>query len=352
MPVYPAALNLWLEVVGCPTVCGHCWAVGRWYTAMPLDRIARVLDQAHAFAERRGLGFGAYPMHEVAAHPQAADVLRLFAQHVGAGEFEPFSTTGVPIAMRDDWLELLGTLKELGSTTVWLAFHGLRQTHDEVVARQGAFDETCVSVERAHAAGLRVGANVFVTKTNLRELDELAETTRHIGLDEMSWEPAGFTPTPRGRRFEAHRPMLEDLAPHAEGVVPLTSVYRDRWANLAAFTETAHRQRALDGLWPAFDPPPKGQRFARVSAQRRSAPRLAWPVRHAARQPGQRRGRGCPAAGPGRAAVTSAVGDRAGRMPRRRQWPAGSLFVRIDAPALARPTPKALTSRAEPNGLT
>jgi hypothetical protein len=257
MPVYPAALNLWLEVVGCPTVCGHCWAVGRSYAAMPLDRIARVLDQAHAFAERRGLGFRAYPMHEVAAHPQAADVLRLFVQHVGAGEFEPFSTTGVPIAMRDDWLELLGTLKELGSTTVWLAFHGLRQTHDEVVARQGAFDETCVSVERAHAAGLRVGANVFVTKTNLRELDELAETTRHIGLDEMSWEPAGFTPTPRGRRFEAHRPTLEDLAPHAEGVVPLTSVYRDRWANLAAYTEAAHRQRALDGLWPAFDPPPK-----------------------------------------------------------------------------------------------
>jgi hypothetical protein len=36
-----------------------------------------------------------------------------------------------------------------------------------VVARLGAFAETCLAVERSHTAGLRVGANVFVTKRNL-----------------------------------------------------------------------------------------------------------------------------------------------------------------------------------------
>jgi hypothetical protein len=42
------------------------------------------------------------PMHEVAAHPQAVELLRLFADHVGAAEFEPLATTGVPLAVRED----------------------------------------------------------------------------------------------------------------------------------------------------------------------------------------------------------------------------------------------------------
>jgi len=86
--------ELWLqvEVVGCPTVCRHCWAQGVPYQAMPVEDVAWVLEQAHRFCDAHGLGFGAYPMHELAAHPQAAELLRLFADHVGAAEFEPLST--------------------------------------------------------------------------------------------------------------------------------------------------------------------------------------------------------------------------------------------------------------------
>jgi hypothetical protein len=34
--------ELWLqvEVVGCPTVCRHCWAQGGPYPAMPVDDAA------------------------------------------------------------------------------------------------------------------------------------------------------------------------------------------------------------------------------------------------------------------------------------------------------------------------
>jgi hypothetical protein len=99
-----AVEQLWLqlEVVGCPTVCRHCWAQGIPYPAMPVGDVAWVLEEAHAFCDEHGLGFGAYPMHEVAAHPQAAEVLRRFADHVGAAEFEPLATTGVPLATRRD----------------------------------------------------------------------------------------------------------------------------------------------------------------------------------------------------------------------------------------------------------
>jgi hypothetical protein len=92
---------------------------------MPVDDVAWVLEQAHRFCDRHGVGFGAYPMHELAAHPQAAELVRVFADHVGAAEFEPLSTTGVPLAVGEDWLQMLATAARLGTTTVWVAFHGL-----------------------------------------------------------------------------------------------------------------------------------------------------------------------------------------------------------------------------------
>jgi hypothetical protein len=118
-----ATLYLQVEVVGCPTVCRHCWAQGVPYPAMPVDDVAWVLEQTHRFCDDHGLEFGAYPMHELAAHPQAPELLRLFAGQVGAAEFEPLATTGVPLAVRQDWQQVLAAAATLGTTTIWVAFH-------------------------------------------------------------------------------------------------------------------------------------------------------------------------------------------------------------------------------------
>jgi hypothetical protein len=167
--------ELWLqvEVVGCPTVCRHCWAQGVPYPAMPVHDVAWVLEQARRFCDDHGLGFGAYPMHEVAAHPQATELLRLFADYVGGAEIEPLATTGVPPATSEDWQELLAAAASLGTTTVWVAFHGLGVEHDRQGNRPGAFSETCLAVQRAHAAGLRAGCNVFLTTANAGQAERL-----------------------------------------------------------------------------------------------------------------------------------------------------------------------------------
>jgi hypothetical protein len=117
---------LWVEVAGCPTICQHCWAQDVPYPAMPLADIAWVLEQGQAACAAAGLSFAAYPFHEVAAHPEASAVLRLFSAFPGvpsldAGRplFEPLSTTGVPLALCPDWAEVLATCRELGTTVVW-----------------------------------------------------------------------------------------------------------------------------------------------------------------------------------------------------------------------------------------
>ena len=244
-----ATLCLQVEVVGCPTVCRHCWAQGVAYPAMPVDDVAWVLEQAHRFCDDHGLGFGAYPMHEVAAHPQAAEILRLFAEHVGAAEFEPLATTGVPLATRQDWPELLTVAARLGTTTVWVAFHGIGAEHDRQVNRPGAFTETCLAVQRIHAAGLRAGCNVFLTRANAPEAERLLGALQRLQIDGMWWGPAAYFPTPRARRNEPLRPVPSDLRPLASRIPQVSLFDHDIWANLEAYTEAAWVRRALAGDW-------------------------------------------------------------------------------------------------------
>jgi hypothetical protein len=246
--------ELWLqvEVVGCPTVCRHCWAQGVPYPVMPVADVAWVLEQTHRFCDDHGLGFGAYPMHELAAHPQAPEVLRLFTDHVGAAEFEPLATTGVPLATREDWQQVLAAAAALGTTTIWVTFHGVGTEHDRQVNRPGAFTETCLAIQRAHAVGLRAGCNVFVTTANAPQAERLLGVLQRLEVDQMWWGPATYYPTARGRRNERLRPALSELVPLADRIRTLSPFDRDVWANLEAHTEAAWARRALAGDWPPW----------------------------------------------------------------------------------------------------
>ena len=246
------SLYLLIEAVGCPTVCRHCWAQGTPYQAMPLGDVAGVLELTHRFCDKRGLGFGAFPMHEVAAHPQAVELLELFFGHAGAGEFEPLATTGVPLATREDWRDVLAAAARLGTTTVWVAFHGIGEEHDRQVNRPGAYAETCLAIQRIHAVGLRAGCNVFVTSANAPQADQLLATLERLGIGEMAWEPATYYPTPRGRRNERLRPAPSDLAPSADRILQLSPFHRQAWGDLEGHTEAAWVSRALAGDWPTW----------------------------------------------------------------------------------------------------
>lgn len=244
-------LDLYLEVAGCPTICKHCWAQGVPYNAMPLEDIRWVLEQTRIFCADTGMEFGSFPMHEVAAHPNAPAILQLYREIVGGDPgFEPLATTGVPIVMREDWEELITAIGATGTKTFWVAFHGYREAHDQAVHREGAFDETCQAVRRIRSLGFRCGANIFVTKPLVAQFEPLVETLHEIGLDEMGWEPPTFYPTARGRQYEALRPELQELLPIAEQIRTLSLFRKECWADLQSYTEAHWRERAIAGKWP------------------------------------------------------------------------------------------------------
>jgi hypothetical protein len=252
-----------VEVAGCSTICQHCWAQGTHYPPMPLSDIAHVLEQASAACAAAGRLFTAFPMHEVAAHPRAPEVLRLFARYPGDPAFDegrpmfqPLSTTGVPLALRADWEEVLAACRELGTTVVWPAIHGWGATHDRMVHRAGAYQETLLGIDRMRAAGMEVGCNVFLTSENVAQFDAMTTDLLAHGVAQFAIEVATYLPTARSRRYELLRPTLDDLAPLVEGIqaLPGPFFHCEEWLHLADFTEAAHVRRAVEGTWPPADP--------------------------------------------------------------------------------------------------
>jgi hypothetical protein len=230
---------------------------------MPFADIEFVLEQASMACAAANRSLSAFPMHEVAAHPQAPEVLRLFAGYPGDGSldegrpmFQPLSTTGVPLALRADWEEVLKVCREVGTTVVWPAVHGWGATHDRMVHRAGAYQETLLGIDRMCAAGMEVGCNVFLTRENVAEFDAITADLLAHGVAQFSVEAAGYLPTPRSRRYEALRPTLGDLSPLAERIQALPGPFFHcaAWRNLADYTEATHARRALEGAWPQAGP--------------------------------------------------------------------------------------------------
>lgn len=240
-------LEVTVEVAGCLTTCMHCWARGKHYESMPLADIELVLGQARGFCREHGFEFYPYPMHEVLAHPDAPGVLELFHEFSsGNGSlFEAIPTGGVPLALREDWQKVLETAEKVGTTVLWFTFHGVGEVHDRAVNRRGAYQETCLAVERARSAGLRAGCNIFVTKDNVGQFYELADQLERMGVDQRSCEVAGYHPIARIRHSEPSRPELDDLVPLASKVLDISLFHRDFWENLEGHTEAAYVAKAL-----------------------------------------------------------------------------------------------------------
>ena len=254
-------LGMDVEVMGCPTTCQHCWAVGRPYQAMPLEEVTWVLEEVRRFCSAHDLSLSGYPMHEIAAHPQAAQVIRLFHEQWNV-DFQPLPTTGVPLATRSDWRELLETLCAVGSTTLWFAFHGTDSVHDRAVMRKGAYRESLRAVELARQAGMKTGCNLFVTKENVGHFDRLVADLQHAGMQQIIPEVYRFTPNARGRHSEPLRPEWQDVQPLGEIIdaIPETCLWRRYWHE-HQLTESWYVRQALEGTWPAE---PEGRRIALV----------------------------------------------------------------------------------------
>lgn len=242
-----------VEVSGCPTVCQHCWVLGRNYQAMPMEDVSWVLQEVRRFCSAHDFSIEGWPMHEVTAHPQAAQVIKLFHDHWNTN-FSPIVTTGVFLATSPGWREFLDALPTLGSRTLWFAFHGADEIHDHAVMHAGAYQKSLRAIERTREVGMRAGCNLFLTKENVHQFDQLIADLQRAGIQEIDMSLYNFTANARGRHTEALRPEWQDVQPLIEklDMIPETQLWHRFWQEVPhKYTEGWFVKQALQGTWPA-----------------------------------------------------------------------------------------------------
>ena len=254
-------LSMQIEVAGCPTTCLHCWAQGKHYDAIPTEDVAWIIEECQAFCADAGIEFGAYPMHEAVAHPDAAHLLPLFRDVNAVDGFQPWPTTGVPLATREDWQPIVEVLRSLGTETFVFALHGVDEVHDRFVARPGAFAETLLARERTAALGFKAFCNVFLTTESIPQIDTILGMREAFGATDVKfsscWGPATYYPTQRVRFLNQFRPRLEDLLPIAEQVLACSPLGPAPWKDLEDYSEAAFVRKALDPSMEAEWPDPQ-----------------------------------------------------------------------------------------------
>ena len=226
---------------------------GRPSQRMKLSEITWVLQEVRRFGETHQLTVDGSPMHTVFAHPQAAEILRLFHDLWGFVE-EPVLTSGVELMSRPNWRELLETLRGLETSTLWFSFYGADATHDRAVRRQGAYRKNLDAIEQTRQAGMRTGCNLFVTTESIPQVDQIVADLQRAGIQEIIPCLPDFTPDAQGRRNEHLRPNWPEVEnlPQKLDTIPETANWRHFWYELPhKHTEAWYVQQALEGTWPA-----------------------------------------------------------------------------------------------------
>jgi len=253
------ALALTVEVSGCPSACMHCWAAGHAYAPMRTQDIDSILKGAARFCDSRDLKFEPWPMHEVLGHESALSILQMFKSY-SPDAFEPLPTNGLALADRADWEDVLAGIADLGTKMLWFTFHGIGDTHDRIANSKEAFAKSTMTIRRARQAGLRCGANFYVTASNVDQILRSLELSKSLELDDICFEVAGYYPQPMLRKYETVRPTLRQLEQVADKISRSSRFFRDKWKGLDQCVEAYYVERAAAPeqseavTWTFFDP--------------------------------------------------------------------------------------------------
>jgi hopanoid biosynthesis associated radical SAM protein HpnH len=86
--------------------------------------------------------------------------------------------------------KLFGVIEPNRRLTINVHLDGMRETHDRVCAKEGVFDKAVEMIKAAKLRGYHVMTNTTVFKeTDVREVRELCELARELGVDGMLVSP-------------------------------------------------------------------------------------------------------------------------------------------------------------------
>jgi hypothetical protein len=176
--------------------------------------------------------------------PDAADVLD-----------SDWPTTGIPIASRPDWQDILEAVRSLGVDTVFFTVSGPEALHDRLVNRVGAFRQMASAIDRTKQSGFTCGLRILVSRPMLRSFDATLDAVHVLEADITDARVSEYAPVPRIRAFESERPTLEEIEPHHSELIALSQhSERTFWESVEQYTECHIREQVLRNRdrYPSF----------------------------------------------------------------------------------------------------
>lgn len=213
-----------IRVSGCVSECWHCYVNGGPGPFMVLDEFKKVLlylKDLAKIARDKNVRLDPYLDLEPLLHPDCLEIFKL-AYAVDNEFFGPcIPTSGVPIATRTDWKDVLNLLADVGIRELQLTLHGPKKLHDSATNLKGAFDLQRKALDRIKEEGFRTRLNLIVSKPVIECFEETLRIVEQHGYDRRRALIPDYAPCPRLREFESQRPELSDVQPILDQVIQL-----------------------------------------------------------------------------------------------------------------------------------
>jgi hypothetical protein len=232
-----------IVVSGCATECWHCYVDGGRTAFMDCNDYERILNFANSFrrlAASQHVEVSPYLDLEPMLHPDVVKIIRAFVRQEGFTLPSCIPTSGMPLAKRDDWRELLAVYWEAGVRELMFTLHGPDNLHDCVVSADGASACQRTAVGRAREYDFTTRLNLMVSRPMLRRFDETKAIVEKSKYDLKEARVPAYAPNAKLRKFEPHRPRLSDLKPHIDYLSSLGEgggQVTDDWSQINECTE-------------------------------------------------------------------------------------------------------------------
>ncbi len=213
-----------IRVSGCASKCWYCYVDGGPGPLMSLDEFKEVLAYLKELSKivlDKSVRLDPYLDLEPLLHPDCLEIFKL-AYEVDSEFFGPcIPTSGVPIATRTDWKDVLNVLADVGIRELQLTLHGPRKLYDSATNLEGAFDLHRKTLDRIKEKGFQARLNLIVSKPLLECFEESLRVVELDGYDQQRALIPNYAPCPRLREFESQRPELPEVQPILNELIQL-----------------------------------------------------------------------------------------------------------------------------------
>jgi MoaA/NifB/PqqE/SkfB family radical SAM enzyme len=169
----------WELTLACDLRCRHCGSTaGRPRpNELSLDRSLALCDEFPALAVKEVDFTGGEPL------------LRKDWWRIAARVAENGITTRIVTNGQNLNPDVLGTMVDVGISTVGVSLDGVESTHDAIRCRPGAWRKSVDGIARAAASGLKVGVITAVNALNVKQLPLLLDFLPSVGVSHWQIQP-------------------------------------------------------------------------------------------------------------------------------------------------------------------